>query len=765
MKPTDHSRYAVIASTSVVLVSWLSSAPVAMAQQAEDADHSVLEEVTVTARKRDESIIDAPLSITALTAESLELRGIEDRRDLNRFTPGFKAAPQNTSGATRLINSYSMRGLGSVNLFWNGVPLNGGDIPELLDVERVEVLRGPQTAYFGRSTFSGAINFIPKRPREEFGGYADVDFASYGSRNLKAGVEGAIVPGVLSGRISADDRVLGAQYDNYGYGGELGRQATQAVAGSLDYRPTESLSALLYLATWREKDGPNAISYLQSTDYTCNAGVPPLTTPNYFCGEISRPRADRISQFTSFPRAAIDALTAVVTTNTIDRNFITFNGMKRVGQLAQLFVEYDLPRAFTLSVTGSWMKNEAGQIFDYGNRYYDNPATYNPSMTAYLFKDKYGEVRLSSDQSARLRGMLGVSYVDSAQTIQSAINKSGVLSISFVPTILYSKTLGFFGSVSYDFTDRLTGTLEGRQQKDTVGRDTIGVSDLSGDTNSFVPRLIVEFKVREGLNTFASYSEGSRPGSLNTGFLALPAYAQAQVVAQYSVPAVVPEEKLKNYEVGLKGNFLDNRLRLLASLYYAKWQDRQIGAALFYTNLAGVLAQANVTLGAGAVDAKGAELEMLWAPTDHLTVDATYAYSWTKIVNTSCAACRLINGNLNPTGTKFARFPENSASLGLTYRHASFGGMDAYYRIDASYQGKEYADETNVVWLAPWIMANARVGLENERYKVELYGLNVFDNKVPQAIAQTSDQISGRNTLTTTPPLKATVGLRLALKF
>ena len=759
------NRAVLSCATAAIVLGAAAAAPVARAQQSEDASHGVLEEITVTARKRDESIIEAPLSITALTSESLELKGIEDRRDLNRFTPGFKAAPQNTSGATRLINAYFMRGLGTVNLFWNGVPLNGGDIPELLDVQRVEVLRGPQTAYFGRSTFSGAINFIGQRPSEERGGYAEFDFASYGTKNVKAGLGGALVPGKLSGRFSADYRELGPQYDNYGYGGKLGRQETTAASGSLLFTPTESLSAWLYLANWREKDGPNAISYLQSTDYTCNAGVAPLNVPNYFCGEISRPRADRISQLPVFPAAAIDAITAIATTNTVDRNFITFNGMKRVGQLAQLFVDVDLPRDFKLSVSGSWMKNEAGQIFDYGNRFYNNPATYNPSITTYLFKDKYAEVRLASNQDARLRGMIGVSYVDSAQTIQSVINKSGVISVSFVPTILYSKTLGFFGSVSYDFTDALTATIEGRQQKDTVGRETIGVSDLSGDTNSFVPRVILEYKIREGLNTFASYSEGSRPGALNTGFLALPAYAQAQVVAQYNVPRVVPEEKLKNYELGVKGNFLDERLRLLASIYYAKWTDRQIGAALFYTNLAGVLAQANVTLGAGAVDAKGAELEMLWAATENLTVDATYAYNWTSIVNTSCAACRLINGNLNPTGTRFARFPDQTASAGLTYRHAAFGDMKAFYRIDANYQGKEYADETNVVWLSPYIMSNARIGLESDKYRFELYGLNIFANMVPQSIAQTSDQITGRNTLTTTPPLKRTFGLKASVKF
>jgi iron complex outermembrane receptor protein len=759
---------APMASAAAVLMFAPSLTTVAHAQEAQASNTSggVLEEITVSARKREESLLETPVSITAVTAESMEIKGIEDRRDLNRFTPGFKAAPQNTSAASRLINSYGMRGLGAVNLFWNGVPLNGGDIPELLDLQRVEVLKGPQTAYFGRSTFSGAINFLAQQAIDEpMSGYAEADLGQFDNKNFKAGVNGSIIPGVLAGRIAADYKLLGAQYDNFGYGGELGEQETTAVAGSLLYTPTEDLTVRVYYANWRADDGPNAISYLQSTDYNCNAGGAPAGTLNYFCGEIDRPRADRISQLPVFPSAAIDQLTGVTTTHTVDRDFLTHNGMKRRGQLAQAFVDYELPLDLTASMTVSWFDNEAAQIFDYANRFYPDPTTYNPSMTAYKFEDKYAEFRLATDQEARLRGLIGVSYVDSAQTIQSALSKSGVLSVSFVPTILYSETLGIFGSVSYDIIDSLTVTAEGRYQEDTVGRDTIGVSDLSGNTYSFVPRFTLDYEIANNINTFVSYSEGSRPGALNTGFLALPGYAQQQVLSQFNVPRVVPEEKLENWEVGLKGDFFDNTLRILANVYYAKWKERQIGATLFYTNLNGVLAQANITAGAGAVDAKGTEWEMVWAPFENFSVDATYAYNWTSIVRTTCTPCRLITGNLNPTGTNFARFPEQSASLGVNFRHFAFADFDAYYRIDANYQGKEYADETNVVWLAPYVQSNARVGLQNDRYKFEFYALNAFDNKVPQSIAQTQDQITGLNTLTTTPALKRTFGVRAGVKF
>jgi len=761
----------VLGATTVLMFA-AGAAPVASAQEgASGASGRVIEEVTVSARRRDESLIEAPLAITALTAESMELKGIEDRRDLNRFTPGFKAAPQNTSSASRLINAYEMRGLGSVNLFWNGVPLGGGDIPEMLDLERVEVLKGPQNAYFGRSTFSGAINFLPKIAKFGSEAFAEIDLGTHDNRNLKGGLQGTLVEGLLAGRVAFDYREAGGQYTNFGYGGKLGKQETQAVSASLLFTPTENLEVSVYGSYWETDDGPNALAYMQPSDYTCNAGGAPAGTLNFFCGGIDRAPANRISQLTQYPDSVFDALQQMVSTNTVGSGFIERkNGLKRVGKIAQLSGDYQLPLGLSASATAAYMENDAGQIFDYGSQFYTNPATFNPSATAYAFEDNYVDFRVQTDGEARVRGMAGFSYVDSSQFIQSVLSRSGVMAVNFPPTENYSKTLGFFASVSYDIFDKVTLTAEGRYQEDEVGRRTLvpgstSWQDLSGMTYSFVPRFIVQYHIADGIEFFGSYSEGSRPGSLNTGFLSLPLYAQQQVAQSYSVPRVVPEQKLENYELGLKGTFFGDTLRILSAVYYAEWTKQPNGAGLFYTTPAGVMTQANVTLGSGATDAMGTELEVVWLPLDGLSIDGTFAYNKTEVVSTVCVACRTITGDSNPVGNRVGRFPEMSASLGVTYRHAAFADYEALYRIDANYQGKEYADITNVVWLDPFVMSNARIGIQNDRYKFEFYGLNIFDNKVPQSIAQTTEQIGGRQTITLTPALKRTFGVRAGIKF
>ncbi len=733
-----------------------------------------LEEITVTARKTNENLMQVPVSITAVTAQALEDKGLEDRYELTHFTPGFQAAPQNGATATRLINAYQMRGLGTVTAFWNGVPLNGGDIPELLDLQRVEVLKGPQTAYFGRSTFAGAINYIAAEPTEDFHGKGELGFGTWGNQSASGSVSGALIPGKLTGRFAVDYRVRGAQYQNFGYGGKLGRQETKAGAASLVFTPTDDWKIKAYYTKWYEDDGPNGIAFFQSTDYTCNGGAAPTTNKNYFCGAISKAPANRISQRLTFPPGVITALAALGAKTFVGPSFFDFeNGMKRRGQLAQVFSDYNLPYNITWTTTLSWMQNKAGQIQDYGNRFY-TPAVingqeqYGPSLTNYLLKDKYAETRLTSDPTARLKGMVGVSYVKSSQGIESTINKSGILSVSIPPRIAYNETVGLFGSLSYEILDGLTASFEGRYQDDKIGTNTLGVSDVSGHTKRFTPRAILAYQMDADTNLYASFSQGSRPGTFNSAFYALPAYAQAQIVTQIGgpVPFVVSEEKLNNYETGIKANFLDNTLRVIADVYLARWRGRQIGASLFYTNTAGVLAQASFTSSGGATNAAGTEWEVTWVPTDNWTVEGTYAYSYTKDLVTYCLLCNSVQGVLRPVGTKSGRFPIMTGSVATTYKHELWAsGIEGYVRVDAYYHGKEYSDQTNLVWLKPYVIANMRFGVQNETYRFEIYGTNILNNRIPVEIGQQPDQVTGLNSITATPQPKTTLGARVTANF
>ncbi|MFO1426170.1 MAG: TonB-dependent receptor plug domain-containing protein [Steroidobacteraceae bacterium] len=138
-----------------------------------------LEEVTVTARKTEESVLSVPLAVTAISAEAIEKRGIKDITDVATYTPSFRFQNQAVGRNDRGFKQYVIRGMvpnsalatrQAATLFVDGAPAAGGNVSGLTDIERVEVVKGPQSAFFGRSTFAGAINFVTRAPGYEWKG-------------------------------------------------------------------------------------------------------------------------------------------------------------------------------------------------------------------------------------------------------------------------------------------------------------------------------------------------------------------------------------------------------------------------------------------------------------------------------------------------------------------------------------------------------------------------------------------------------------------
>ncbi len=177
------------------------------------AQEFALEEIVVTARKVEENLMEVPLAITAFSAEDLESIDMAELNDIQLYTPSFSFTnQQGGSGRNdRSSNALVFRGLYlninvGVNagglLFIDGAPVVGGYSPSIVDTERVEILKGPQSAYFGRSTFVGALNFVMKEPGNEFGGRISTDLARFGSNEQHIMIEGPLVKDKLSMRVS-----------------------------------------------------------------------------------------------------------------------------------------------------------------------------------------------------------------------------------------------------------------------------------------------------------------------------------------------------------------------------------------------------------------------------------------------------------------------------------------------------------------------------------------------------------------------------------
>ena len=267
---------------------------------AKDAAKS-LEEITVVARKRNETLLEVPLSITAITADQLAKAQIRDIFDVSHAAPGFNFKSNSFASGGRWSAQPRFRGMDPVSasptnqvgaIFVDGLSVLGSAQASLstADVEQVEVLKGPQNAYFGRNTFGGAVNFRTRDPGQEHRGSLEGSFEERDSYFGAFAFEGG-VPKVdsLAFRVSASYRHKGAQYPS-GTGGRLGEEQTSAGAFTLTFKPAENFSARLRYALTADDDGAPAIVYLIPGVNVSGANQcrVPGASVDYFCGAVPR---------------------------------------------------------------------------------------------------------------------------------------------------------------------------------------------------------------------------------------------------------------------------------------------------------------------------------------------------------------------------------------------------------------------------------------------------------------------------------------------
>ncbi|MCU0760611.1 MAG: TonB-dependent receptor plug domain-containing protein, partial [Steroidobacteraceae bacterium] len=267
----------------------------ATASAQDSADVSLLEEVVVTARKREETLIDVPVSIAVLTAKDIEQKGIQNLYDVAMFTPGltYFDAIQNQLG-TPVIRGISQTNLGTpdrnVAVFYGGVYLANQNALnlELLDVERIEVVKGPQSALYGRNAFNGAINYVPASPTDDFFAKVGATVGSDARYEARATVSGPITD-TIRGRIAISYNTFDGSWENQAEpSGGLGGFETKNVSAMVDWKPNDAFSARLF--GYRTEDLRDSAAMYLFPSLNCGpAGV----APTVFCGDI--PTRDTLS--------------------------------------------------------------------------------------------------------------------------------------------------------------------------------------------------------------------------------------------------------------------------------------------------------------------------------------------------------------------------------------------------------------------------------------------------------------------------------------
>jgi len=674
-----------------------------------------LEEVVVTARKVEENLQDVPIAVSAFTGRDLEAKGLTNIAQVGNFTPGLEMDPTAAiSGSSAAITTF-IRGIGvsdflltidpGVGLYVDNVYVSRsvGGLVDLLDVERVEVLKGPQGTLFGRNTIGGAISIVSKKPSEEMGGSMAANFGTDSRLDLRGRIDLPINDRWLSSlsfssktqdgygvRLAAPTDYIPLQipagtapdaYDNgvlYGNSDKLGEINTQSGRAKLYYKG-DNLEALLSLDASRARETAPVSTLLGFTP-TYEAGTALANAYNAFAAGGDAP-ANRL---------------------VFDERWITGDRHSSYGN-APSHSDYDL---FGVSLTLDWDVGEVGVKSitayrdldsDFGRDGDSSPIVLDHTRNKYAheqFSQEFQFTGLAFDD--KLNWLAGLYYFkeEGYDRVQVPLALEGDLALAGVPGAVFNLWLdeandventsqAAFAQATYQLTDNLSATLGLRHTEDEKTyrptHVTLGVAPLillidekTVEFSDTSPRFSVDYRWSEEVFTYFSYSEGFKSGG----------FTGRTVDPKDGARPFDPEEA-ETMEIGFKLDF--NLMRLNGAIFSTDYTDLQV------INQEGITP---ITVNAGSSEINGLELELVFQPIDSLTVMAGYSYLDAKY-----------NEITDPNATitadfDFSNTPENSFNLVVDYIIDLSSGAEVNLHADYSWKDEHFNDAENTPLLA-----------------------------------------------------------------
>lgn len=664
---------------------------------------NTLEEVVVTAQKREQDLQDVPISISVLGGDVMQQASVAKVTDLAKLVPNFSydaafGSNQDARVTLRGITGFA-RNAGfesGVSVYIDGV-YAGRPVSQnlnLINVERVEVLRGPQGTLFGKNTIAGAINIVTKKPGEELEGKVGANFGNFERRNFS---------GYVSGPIAGDKLFAGASFfsnERDGYvrnlfnGDMLGTEG--AKGGDVQLRYAGSNLDANLRADYLDDDSTNV--YTESLDGTSNIPGGVVYSPGIRTINLdSTPREQRevygvsLAMDYEWQEHTFTSITAYRKSDSINRgdndnaplDFLDVRGWTEVTEFASQEFRFASP------VQGA---------FDY-------------ILGIYLFDQSVkGAVRFAAGVAHPLPGLATVfSDIDTT---------SGAL----------------FAHANYRLTDHLTLTGGVRytvERKDLNDYHAVGPTAFGGlfDFTSFTddrrdsdvsPMLSLSYAISTDVNVYAKAARGFKSGGWNTDFISRPDHTPPPKAVLDFDP-----ERATTYELGIKSELLGRRLQLNLAAFQTDYEDLQVQRRILdpATNLF-----TSVFDNAASSTIKGAEAEFATRVTEGLSLRGAVGY--TDAVYDSFAGAAQIAGTLvSFDGNRLAEAPKWSGSLMVDYKQPLVNDMMLSASFDYSYKGDFYTDASNRADLlidsrGLW---GGRIGISSDAYEVFLWGENLAD--------------------------------------
>ncbi len=760
---------------------------------------AVISELVVTAQKREQNIQDIPLAVSAFDSAFLDNTGYQNIFDIIDYVPGFAYTQSQTSGQT----SFIIRGIGtsgnnaglepSVGVFVDGVyrSRSGAAIYDMVDLERIEVLRGPQGTLFGKNTSSGAVNIVSQKPQYEFGGSAELTIGNLDAVNVKGLITGPIVEDKLAASLSGFSSKRDGFVDNLTDGQDLNDVDRWGIKGQALFEPTDTLSFRL-IADYTE------------SDENCCAGITWANGPT---------------------DAAVGGMSGtVLTPSAFDDNVVAVNDLptsKVEDYGVSLQMDWDLGN-HTLTTISGWRNYKFDSTIDadftdlnlvpLNSRSWDQSAfsqeiriqNNDPDRFEYVLGAYYFQQDLDLDEALRFGSDTNL-YVDLINIVDEIVseeltNTVGVIlsgdpdnpvPISAVITDPFlfladglpdgggsnesykqdHESWAIFGQGTYNFTDRLSGTLGLRYTSEDKKLDAaftntpvggviippgtlpitttpdisgipFGITHVpvplnlytafqpvtpavgAGFTTNYSDEAItgtakLQFEVTPDVLTYFSYSHGYKSGGTNV--------TRVLTLDQRDFDP----ETADSYEIGMKGTFFDNNLRLNAAAYFVEYDDFQdntfLGTQFILQN-------------AGKVEAKGVEIEALATPSEALTLEGQVTWQDAEFVSFESGPCSsaagvvadgVLAGSCDLSGGVLPNTPEWTIQAAATYEMPIANTWTGFARAEAIWRDDQLTATTQDPrsWVDGYATVGARLGVrsDDDRWELIAWGKNLTD--------------------------------------
>jgi len=680
-RPSAATLKAALLGSVAAAVVW---GPTAMAAASADAGVTV-GEIMVTARHRTESLQSVPISVSVVDGDTAAASNLNDIADISSAVPAIDFR----TGASNKDRTIFIRGIGtistspgvepSVSTVIDGVVMArpGQATLDLLDLDHIEVLQGPQGTLFGKNASAGVINVVTKNPTNERHAYIDASYYQGDEYRLKAGISGPIITDKLLGLVSVFTSQYRGNVENI-YGGvdkeDAGYQHSGARA-KIIAKPVDTLKLTL------------------SGDYTASSD----STPTGVYQSISRVAYPTGVVSTSAPLGAL--LSSAGVTPGLDNRVISDNTNSSVHDKNggfSLQADWTVFGDYTITSITAWRKWKNLQYQDYDML----PRPTAPSAGGFAqgtdtghvdFDQTSQELRIASPKGKFIDYVAGLYYLHAVdgETYERDLVQINALGAT-VPNHGIAQygtvedNFALFGEADINFTSKLRAIAGYREIWDwlsynhdristsPVAVPGIGVSIVNGpgetSPTGYADRFGLQYDITSNVTTYFTYSRGYKGPAYNVFFN----------MAAVNTPPLAPETS-NAYEIGIKSSLFDHRVRANLSGFITDFSNYQ---ANFTELIAGAIVSNLVN--AGSVSTKGVEGDITAKPTERLTLDGNFIYDEAKVVNFNCPPGAPVSCNINGQPLPFA--PKGKIHIGAQYQLLTVGDFDVQAQSDYNWQ-------------------------------------------------------------------------------